>query len=34
MDINLEGAFLFSKAVLPFMVQNGDLYSANPFLAL
>ena len=24
MDINLKGAFLFSKAVLPFMIKNGD----------
>lgn len=24
MDINLKGAFLFSKAVLPFMIENGD----------
>jgi 3-oxoacyl-[acyl-carrier protein] reductase len=24
MDINLKGAFLFSKAVLPFMLKNGD----------
>ena len=24
MDINLKGAFLFSKAVLPFMIKNRD----------